>query len=272
MITIPMKEDGADIEAIKRQISDPKVAGIWCVPVFSNPQGIVYSANCVKALAALQPAAPDFRIFWDNAYIVHAFEGEPPIPANLLRECEKAGNYDMPIMFASFSKISFPGAAVSAMSASPANLDLMRKHLSIKTIGPDKLNQLRHVKYYKDADGVRGHMKKVGAQLAPKFNAVLEELTANLEGKGIGSWLKPHGGYFVAFDTLEGCAKRTINLCAEAGLILTPAGATFPYGKDPADSNIRIAPSFPSVSQLKQAMTLFCCAVELAALEKLLEG
>ena len=271
MIPITMTDKGPDMAQIKKHVSDPSVAGIWWVPVFSNPQGVVYSDECIAEMAALKPAAKDFRILWDNAYMIHAFEGEAPKTLNLLRECEKNGHYDMALMFTSFSKISFAGAGVSAMAASPANLAKMRDHLIVQSIGPDKMNQLRHIRYFKDREGVLAHMKKHGDLLRPKFNIVLGELSAKLKGKGIGTWLKPKGGYFVAFDTLPGCAKRTIALCAEAGLTMTAAGAAFPYGKDPQDSNIRIAPSFPSSDQLRQAMELFCIAVELAALEKLIK-
>jgi len=270
MITVPMTQDGPDMAEVRKYVSDPAVVGIWCVPVYSNPQGVVYSDETIKAMAALKPAAADFRIFWDNAYIIHSFDGEPPKIANILRECEKQGAYDMPLVFTSFSKVSFPGAGVCAMAASPANLTKMRSHMIIQTIGPDKLNQLRHVRFYKDTDGVHRHMQKQAEILRRKFAVVLDELAAGLEGKGIGSWLSPKGGYFVSFDTLLGCAKRTIALCAEAGLVMTPAGATYPYGCDPKDSNIRIAPTFPPLEQLKQAMELFCAAVEVAALEKLL--
>lgn len=267
LISIPMTAEGPDMLEVNKHIADPAVAGIWCVPVFSNPQGLTYSDQIIKELASMKPAAKDFRILWDNAYMLHQFEGEIPKIANLLKECEKNGAYDMPLMFTSFSKITFPGAAVSAMAASPANLKKMREHLIVQSIGPDKLNQLRHVRYFKNADGVRNHMKKHAAILRPKFNAVLKALSDNLEGKSVGTWLKPSGGYFVSFDTLPGYAKRTVELCAEAGLIMTAAGAAFPYGKDPEDSNIRIAPSFPSLEQLEQAMELFCVAVELAVLE-----
>jgi len=271
MITIPMTPTGPDIAEVKKHIADPAVAGIWCVPVYSNPEGVVYSDEVIRELAALKPAADDFRILWDNAYMLHPFEGEAPKVANLLKECEKSGNYDMPLMYMSFSKITFPGAGICAMAASPSNLKKMREHLIVHTIGPDKLNQLRHMRYFKDASGVRSHMKKHAAVLKPKFETVLNALSANLEGKGIGEWLKPSGGYFIAFDTLPGCAKRTIALCAEAGLVMTSAGATYPHGKDPEDKNIRIAPTFPNILQLEQAMALFCIAVELASLEKLNE-
>ena len=270
MIPISMTPTGPDMAEVKKHISDPAVAGIWCVPVFSNPQGIAYSDEVIKELAALKPAAKDFRIMWDNAYIVHSFDADPPKTANILRECEAQGNYDMPIMFTSFSKISFPGAGVCAMAASPANLAKMRSHMIVQTIGPDKINQLRHVRFFKDAEGIHSHMRKHGEILRHKFKVVMDELTTGLGGKGIGEWISPKGGYFVSFDTLPGCAKRTVELCAEAGLIMTPAGATYPYGKDPQDNNIRIAPTFPPVGQLKQAMELFCVAVELAALEKLM--
>ncbi|MCL2399229.1 MAG: aminotransferase class I/II-fold pyridoxal phosphate-dependent enzyme [Defluviitaleaceae bacterium] len=270
MITIPMNPCGPDMAEVQKYMSDPDVAGMWCVPVFSNPQGIVYSDEVIKQMATLKPAAADFRIFWDNAYFVHSFEGEPPEIVNLLQECEKNNNYDMPLIFTSFSKISFAGGAVSALAASPDNLTKMRTYLSLQTIGPDKLNQLRHVRYFKDKNGVLNHMKKHGDILRPKFNLISQELSSKLKKKGLGTWINPKGGYFISFDTLPGCAKRTVALCAEAGLVVTPAGAAYPYGQDPLDSNIRLAPSYPSIDQLKQAMELFCIAVELAALEKLL--
>ena len=269
MITIPMTPSGPNMAEIKKHIQDPDVVGIWCVPVFSNPQGIVYTDEVIREIATLKPACKDFRILWDNAYMIHPFEGEIPKTLNLLSECEIAGSYDMPLMFTSFSKVTLAGAAVSAMAASPANLKRMRDHLIVQSIGPDKLNQLRHVRFFKDAQGVRIHMKKHGDILRPKFDIVLNELEARLGGKDIGTWLTPKGGYFVSFDALEGCATRIIELCAEAGLVMTPAGAAFPYGKDPKDCNIRIAPTFPSLGQLKQAMELFCTAVELASLERL---
>ena len=270
MIPIPMTSKGPDMAEIKKHITDPAVAGLWCVPVYSNPQGIVYSDETVRELAALKPAAADFRIIWDNAYMVHTIDGDAAKVPCLLRECENCGNYDMALMFTSFSKVTFPGAGVVAMAASPANLAKVKKHLGIQTIGPDKINQLRHARFFKDVESIHQHMKKHADILRPKFNIVFDELAANLKGKGIGTWLIPKGGYFVAFDTLPGCAKRTIALCADAGLIMTPAGATFPYGHDPEDKNIRIAPTFPPPGQLKQAMELFCAAVELAALEKIL--
>ena len=270
MIPIAMTPDGPDMAAVRGYISDPDVVGIWCVPLYSNPQGIVYSEAVIREMAALSPASPNFRIIWDNAYMLHTLEEQVPQILNILRECEKLGNYDMPVVFSSFSKISYPGAGVCAMAASPDNLAKMRSHLIIRSIGPDKLNQLRHVRYFKDAANVRRHMQGHAEILRPKFQAVLDALSGRLEGKGIGTWLSPKGGYFIAFETLPGCAARTIALCAKAGLIMTPAGAAFPYGRDPVDSNIRIAPTFPPMAQLKQAMELFCTAVELAALEKLL--
>lgn len=270
LIPITMTQEGPDIAEIKKHIQDSAVTGIWCVPVYSNPQGIVYSDRVIKEMAALKPKSENFRIFWDNAYVAHALEGDPPKIANILRECEKCGSYDMPIIFSSFSKITFPGAGVCAMAASPNNLEKMKKLLFVQTIGPDKMNQLRHARYFKDVKGVHSHMKKHSGILAPKFKVVTDALTAKLKGKEIGTWIEPKGGYFISFDALPGTAQNIVTLCKEAGLIMTPAGATYPYGKDPKDSNIRIAPTFPSLDQLKQAMELFCVAVELAALEMLL--
>jgi DNA-binding transcriptional MocR family regulator len=240
------------------------------VPVYSNPQGIVYSNEVIKELAEMH-AAPDFKIFWDNAYAVHTFKGEFPQISCLLQACKEAGNYDRALMFSSFAKISLAGAGLGAMAASEKNLSIMREYITIQTIGPDKMNQLRHAKFFKNYEGVIAHMKKHGELLLPKFNLVLNKLEETLSSKGIASWETPSGGYFVSVDVLPGCAKRTISICAEAGLIMTNAGATFPYGKDPQDSNLRIAPTLPSISQLKPAIELFCLAVEMAALEKLIE-
>jgi len=267
LIPIKMNATGPDMDEVRKWVADPSVAGIWCVPLFSNPQGIVYSDEVVREFASLKPAAADFRIFWDNAYMVHGFNRDAPGILNILRECEMSGAEDMVLVFSSFSKISFPGAGVCAMAASAANLKRMREHMIVQSIGPDKLNQLRHVRYFKNAAGVWAHMDKISAILRPKFAAVLDTLEARLGGKGVGTWLRPQGGYFVAFDTLPGRAKRTVELCAEKGLILTEAGATYPYGRDPHDSNIRLAPTFPPLGQLEQAMEIFCWAVELAAKE-----
>ncbi|MCL1986555.1 MAG: aminotransferase [Firmicutes bacterium] len=271
MIPINMTQDGPDISQIKEYIADPAVIGIWCVPVFSNPQGITYSDKIIDQLAALKPATANFKILWDNAYIIHSFDGEPPKTLNLLRTAEKYGNYDIPIMFTSFSKITFPGAGVSAMAASEKNLAKMRQNISFKTVGPDKINQLRHVKFFEQTD-IFQHMKKHGEILAAKFNVVLQTLTENFaDNPNWANWIVPKGGYFVSVDVPAGCAKRTVELCKQVGLMLTPAGATFPYGNDPLDQNIRLAPSFPSVDELKIAMEVFCTAVKVAALERVIK-
>ncbi|MDR1541845.1 MAG: aminotransferase class I/II-fold pyridoxal phosphate-dependent enzyme [Clostridiales bacterium] len=270
LVPIGMSVSGPDMDAACRLAqSDAMVKGMWCVPVFSNPTGCIYSEETVKRLAALSPKADDFRLYWDNAYCVHNFSGSRPQIPNILRECEKAGNPDMPLIFTSLSKVSFPGAAIAAFAASQANCAQMRESLSARIIGPDKLNQLRHVRFFKDFDGILRHMEKMAELIRPKFEAALSILESNLGGKGVAAWQNPKGGYFISLDTLDGCAKRTVELCREAGVILTEAGATFPYKKDPRDRNIRIAPTYPALEQLKQAMEVFCVACEMAALEKI---
>ena len=271
MIPVEMTPDGPDMDTVERLVaSDPLIKGMWCVPVFSNPDGYVYSDEVVRRIANLKPAAVDFRIYWDNSYTIHHFSGERPVIPNILRECEKAGNPNMPLIFTSFSKISFPGAAVAAIASSKSNCDFIRKRLTIQTIGPDKLNQLRHVRFFKDLNGVLAHMEKMAEILRPKFEVVLGTLQTELSGKGVATWTTPSGGYFVSLNTEEGCAKRTVALCKDAGIVMTGAGATFPYGKDPLDRNIRIAPSFPPIDELKTAMEVFCVCVQIAAIEKLL--
>lgn len=271
MINVPMRADGPDMEMIEKLVSkDAAIKGIWCVPKYSNPDGVTYSDEVVRRFASLRPAAGDFRIFWDNAYCVHDFTDQPDTLLNIMDECKKRGREDMFYEFASTSKISFSGSGVAAMAASRKNLAFIKKLLSIQTIGPDKLNQLRHVKFFGDADGVRAHMKKHAAILKPKFDCVLRWLDKEIRPCGIGSWQEPHGGYFVSFHTLEGCAKRVVFLCKEAGVVLTGAGATYPYGIDPLDANIRIAPTFPPVGELEVAMELFCLCVKLASVEKIL--
>lgn len=267
MIPIQMTGSGPNMDAIEKLTSeDPMIKGIWCVPIFSNPTGETYSDETVRRFASLK-AAPDFRIFWDNAYCVHNFRGERRVIPNILRECEKAGNPDRPIIFTSFSKIGFPGNAVAMMASSKANCAYMRKRLSFQTIGPDKLNQLRYVRFFKNAEGVYTHMKKHAEIIGPKFELVNEILEKNLKGKNIASWTNPDGGYFISFDSAPGCAKRIVELCKNAGLTLTGAGSCFPLMKDPEDRNIRIAPSFPPMEDLRTAMELFCIAAEMAALE-----
>ncbi len=269
MINIPMTEEGPDMDMVEEYVNnDPSVKGIWCVPQYSNPQGICYSDATVKRLASLSPKAEDFRIFWDNAYCIHHLVENPVSVLNILDECKKAGNEDMAFMFASTSKISFSGSGVAAMASSRKNIENIKKQLGIATIGYDKINQLRHVKFFGDINGLKAHMDKHREILAPKFNVVIEMLEEEIAPLGIGSWHNPEGGYFISFDSEEGCAKRIVELCKEAGVVLTSAGATFPYGKDPQDRNIRIAPSFPTVEELRTAMKLFCICVKLASAEK----
>lgn len=272
MIPVPMTAEGPDMDVVDALIqNDPQVKGIWCVPKYSNPTGITYSDETVRRFAALKPAAPDFKIFWDNAYCVHDLTDTPDQLLNLWHECRKQHSIDMPIFFASTSKITFPGSGVAAMGASEHNLAVFREHYSFQTIGPDKLNQLRHIYFFGNMDGVRLQMEKHRAILEPKFQMVQTKLEENLSGKNVARWTRPNGGYFVSVDVLDGCAKRVVGLCKEAGVTLTGAGATYPYGKDPKDSNIRVAPTFPPVSELEMAMDVFCVAVQLAAVEKLLE-
>lgn len=270
MIAVPLKSDGPDMQIVRDYVeNDSAVKGIWCVPKYSNPTGITYSDDVIRAFASLNPAAKDFRIFWDNAYAIHDFGQEVKI-LNILDECEKSGRPNMPIMFASTSKITFPGSGVALMSASTENLDFIKKQLSIQTIGPDKINQLRHVAFFKDKAGMLAHMKRHADILRPKFEAVIRAFNKELGGTGVASWTEPRGGYFISFDSLPGCASAIYKLALEAGLTLTSVGATYPYGKDPRDSNIRIAPSFPSVDQLEAAVERFIVCVKLASVDKIL--
>lgn len=272
MINIPMTTTGPDMDMIEKLLAeDDSIKGIWCVPKYSNPQGVSYSDETVKRFATLKPAAKDFRIFWDNAYVVHhLYEEKQDEILDILNECEKAGNPDMVYEFASTSKVSFAGAGISAIAASKENLDFIKKSMTIQTIGYDKVNQLRHVRYYKNLDGIKSHMKKHADLMRPKFEAVLEVLEAELGGLEIGSWIKPYGGYFISFEAMPGCAKAIVAKCKEAGVVLTGAGATYPYGKDPQDSNIRIAPSFPTPDEMKQATDLFVLCVKMVSVDKLL--
>jgi len=269
MITIAMTPDGPDMDAVEAAVKDPQVKGIWCVPKYSNPDGIIYSAETIQRLAALKPAAPDFTIMWDNAYCVHEFEGDYVDFPDILSLCAEAGNPDMVYEFASTSKITLPGAGVACFAASEANQAYMAKLLTIQIISYDKVNQQRHVLYLKDKQNVLELMKKHAAIIGPKFRAVLDALEQEVEPLEIASWCKPKGGYFVSLNAMPGTAKRTLALCKEAGVTMTGAGATFPYGKDPQDSNIRIAPTLPSVEELEQAIAIFCVCLKLAALEKL---
>ena len=274
MINIPMSESGPDMGMVEEYVSkDASVKGIWCVPKYSNPQGYTYSEETVKRMAALKPAAEDFRIFWDNAYVIHdLYDDNKDEIADIISECEKAGNPDMVFEFASTSKVSFPGSGIAALATSANNIADIKKQLTIQTIGHDKLNQLRHVRFFKDINGLKEHMRKHAEFIRPKFEAVESGFEEELGGLGIGSWTEPKGGYFISFDAMDGCAKAIVAKCKEAGVKLTGAGATFPYGKDPKDSNIRIAPSFPTPEEMKQAADLFVLCVKLVSVEKLLEN
>ena len=274
MINVPMTPTGPDMDMVEELVStDPAIKGIWCVPKYSNPQGYTYSEETVKRFARLKPAAPDFRIYWDNAYSVHHLydeEEKQDFLLEILEECAKAGNPDIVYKFTSTSKISFPGSGIAAVAASKANLDDFRKYMTVQTIGHDKLNQLRHVRFFKNLDGVHAHMSKHAAILRPKFEMVESTLEKELGGLGIGSWTTPKGGYFISFESMDGCAKAIVAKAKEAGVVMTGAGATYPYGKDPKDSNIRIAPSFPPIDELAKAAEVFVVCVKLASVEKLL--
>ena len=273
MINIPMSVDGPDMDMIEKLVSeDESIKGIWCVPKYSNPQGYTYSDETVKRMAALKPAAKDFRIFWDNAYVIHhLYDDKQDEILDIISECEKAGNPDMVFEFASTSKVTFPGSGVAALATSKDNVADIKKQMTIQTIGHDKINQLRHVRYFKNVAGLKEHMKKHAEFMRPKFEATLKVLEDELTGLGIGTWSEPRGGYFISFDAMEGCAKAIVAKCKEAGVILTNAGATFPYGKDPKDSNIRIAPSFPTPEEMSEAAELFVLCTKLVSVEKLLE-
>lgn len=272
MITVPMLSDGPDMDIVEKLVAeDPDIKGIWCVPRYSNPTGVVYSDQVIKRFARLNPAAPDFRIYWDDAYCVHSLTQKRAEILNILEECKETGKQDMPLIFTSTSKISFPGGGIAAIGASEENIAFMTKQMSFQIIGYDKLNQLRHARFFKNYDGILEHMKKHRAILKPKFELVQEKLKA-LEGMGIAEWTKPTGGYFVSFEGLEGTAKRTVELCREAGVTLTNAGATFPYGKDPKDTNIRIAPTYPELDELDKALDIFLVAYKVAACEALLKA
>ena len=274
MINIPMTCDGPDMDLVEKYVNeDLAVKGIWCVPKYSNPQGYTYSDETVRRFAALKPAAEDFRIYWDNAYAIHdLYEDRSDQLLEILGECEKMGNADMVYEFVSTSKVTFPGSGISALASSKANLDSIKNTMTIQTIGPDKLNQLRHVLYFKDIDGMKAHMMKHAAIMRPKFEAIEEVLLRELDGLEIGSWTKPNGGYFISFEAMEGCAKEIVSRCKDAGVVLTGAGATYPYKNDPKDSNIRIAPTFPSEEELSIATDLFVLCVKLVSVEKLLQS
>lgn len=274
MINIPMNDDGPDMDMVEKLVSsDESIKGIWCVPKYSNPGGVVYSDETVKRFAALKPAAKDFRIFWDNAYCVHHLYPEKPAQIlNIIEECEKAGNPDLVYEFSSTSKISFPGSGVAAFASSANNIADVKKQLTVQTIGYDKINQLRHVKFFKDAEGIKAHMVKHADIMRPKFEMVEEVFEKELGSKGIAKWTKPMGGYFISLETLEGTAKKIVAMCKEVGLVLTPAGSTHPYKNDPKDNTIRIAPSFPTVDELKDAAQILTLCVKLASVEKILEN
>ncbi len=271
MINIPMTSTGPDMDMIEKLTAeDDSIKGIWCVPQYSNPDGICYSDDTVKRFANLKPAAKDFRIFWDNAYCIHHLTDDPKPILNLLAEAKKAGNEDIVYKFGSTSKVTFPGAGVAVMGASKNNIEAIKKALGISIIGYDKMNQLRHVKFFGTFANMCEHMKKHRDIIAPKFRLVCDKLDQEIAPLGIGSWTDPKGGYFVSFNAMNGCAKRIVQLCQEAGVTLTGAGATFPYGKDPDDKNIRLAPTYPPIEDLAKAMELFTICVKLASAEKLL--
>ena len=272
MINVPMTATGPDMDIVEKLVAeDDAIKGIWCVPKYSNPQGITYSDETVRRFARLKPAAEDFRIYWDNAYgIHHLYEDKQDQLIEILEECEKAGNPNLAYKFSSTSKISFPGSGIAAIASSDENLAEIRKQMQVQTIGHDKVNQLRHARFFGDINGMVEHMRKHADILRPKFDAVLETLDRELGGLEIGSWIAPRGGYFISFDSMEGCAKAIVAKAKEAGLVMTGAGATFPYGKDPKDSNIRIAPSYPTLEDLKVAAEFFVLSVKIVSIDKLL--
>lgn len=272
MINIPLHNDGPDMDMVEEYVNnDPAVKGIWCVPKYSNPSGITYSDEVVRRFANLKPAAEDFRIYWDNAYTIHhLYNGKEAELLEILEECKKAGNPDMVFKFCSTSKVTFPGSGIAALAASENNLAFVKKIITIQTIGHDKLNQLRHVRYFKNIDGMKAHMKKHAAIVRPKFELVVDVLKKELESLEIGTWTNPNGGYFISFNSLPGCAKRIIAMCKDAGVTLTGAGAAYPYKKDPEDSNIRIAPTYPAMEELAKALEVFVICVKLASVENLL--
>ena len=274
MINVPMLPTGPDMDMVEKLVSsDPAIKGIWCVPKYSNPTGNSYSDETVRRFARLKPAAPDFRIYWDNAYgIHHLYDHDQDHLIEILAECKRAGNPDLVYKFASTSKISFPGSGIAAIATSHNNLEDIKAQLKHQTIGHDKVNQLRHVRFFKDIHGMVEHMRKHADIIRPKFEAVEEILERELGGLGIGEWTKPKGGYFIAFDSMEGCAKDIVAKCKKAGVVMTSAGATYPYGKDPHDSNIRIAPTYPPLGDLIVATELFALCVKLSSVEKLLKG
>ncbi len=270
MINIPTDKNGPDMDMIDELVKDEKVKGVICVPMYSNPSGITYSDETVRRFAALKPAANDFRVIWDNAYCIHHINDTPDKLLNIFEIAKEYSSEDLFIEVTSTSKVTFPGAGISVLAASDANISAIKSRMTVQTIGYDKINQLRHVNYLKNKAGVEAHMQKHAEILRPKFDAVLNAFEKNLGGKGIASWTNPNGGYFISLDVTEGCAKRTVALCKEAGVTLTGAGATYPYGNDPEDKNIRIAPTFPSRDELCKAVEILCLCVEIAAIEKIL--
>lgn len=274
MINIPMTEDGPDMDMVEKYVNnDASVKGIWCVPKYSNPQGVVYSDETVERFAKLKPAADDFRIFWDNAYTVHhLYDDKQAEISNILELCEKEGNPDMVFEFCSTSKVTFPGAGVAGICTSEKNREDIKKRLTIQTIGHDKINQLRHARFFKDVDGIKAHMAKHAALIRPKFELVENILTDEIASRGIGTWVKPLGGYFFGFEALSGCAKEIVAKCKEAGVTMTGAGSPFPYKKDPDDCVIRIAPTYPSLDELKKAAEVFVVVTRLVSVNKLLEA
>lgn len=273
LVNVPMLATGPDMDAVESLVeNDPCVKGIWCVPKYSNPQGITYSDETVKRFANLKPAAKDFRIYWDNAYMVHRIADEDEYLSNIMEEAKKSGNEDIVYLFGSTSKITFAGGGVAFIGASAANIASLKKLMNIQTIGPDKINQFAHAQYFKNAEGIRAHMQKHAALIRPKFKKVLEILEEELGGTGIAEWLNPNGGYFISCDLVPGTANRTVTLAKEAGVVFTPAGSTFPYMKDPKDSNVRLAPTLPPVEELETAMRVFCVSAKIAAAEKLSEN
>ena len=272
MIPVKMNADGPDMDTVEKLVAeDETIKGIWCVPMYANPTGVTYSDEVVRRFAALKPKATDFRIFWDNAYCVHHLTDTPDTLLNIFDACKQYGSENMVFEFASTSKITFAGAGISAIAASKENIDCIKKNMTIQTIGHDKMNQLRHVKFFGNAENLNKHMQKHRAILEPKFKVVIEELEKELAPLGIAEYTKPNGGYFISLDVPNGCAKRTVALCKEAGVVLTGAGATYPYGKDPDDKNIRIAPTLPPIEELREATSLLVLCVKIAAVEKLLD-
>lgn len=272
LVPVPMNSDGPDMDIVEKLVSsDDKIKGIWCVPKYENPTGIVYSADVVRRCAALKPAAEDFRIFWDNAYCVHNFDGKCAEIPDIIFECDKAGNSDLVYEFCSTSKITFPGSGISAVASSPANLIDIRAFLKFATIGPDKINQLRHARFFRNSAGLRAHMKKHAAIMKPKFDAMYKVLNEELDGLGIAEWTVAKGGYFASYDTLPGCARAVVEMAAEHGVKFTPAGSTYPHGNDPQDSNIRLAPSFATVEEIESAVTVLALCTKIVSIDKLLK-